>query len=74
MKQIEETPKEKLRALAVIQDDEGFDWSEFLPEDDAVGFAFMAQIHQQTEPTEETTYLAQTMKTDLQYLERIQKG
>ncbi|MFS7937084.1 hypothetical protein Hanom_Chr05g00423361 [Helianthus anomalus] len=29
MKKIEETPKEKSRALAVIQDDEGFDWSEF---------------------------------------------
>ncbi|KAJ0490443.1 putative transcription factor interactor and regulator CCHC(Zn) family [Helianthus annuus] len=68
MRQIEETPKEKLRALAVIQDDEGFDWSEFLPKVDAVGFAFMAQIQQQTEPNEETTYnrrklLAQTMKT-----------
>ncbi|MFS8033786.1 hypothetical protein Hanom_Chr17g01573641 [Helianthus anomalus] len=40
MKQIKETPKEKSIALAVIQDDEGFDWSEFLPKDDAVGFAF----------------------------------
>ncbi|MFS8003375.1 hypothetical protein Hanom_Chr13g01213241 [Helianthus anomalus] len=57
MKQIEETPKEKSRALAMIQDDEGFDWSEFLPEDDAVGFAFMAQIHKQTEPTEESIYI-----------------
>ncbi|MFS7953405.1 hypothetical protein Hanom_Chr07g00618221 [Helianthus anomalus] len=68
MKQIEETPKEKSRALVMIQDDEGFDWSELLPEDDAVGFAFMAQIQQQTELNEETTYirrklLAQTMKT-----------
>ncbi|MFS8019469.1 hypothetical protein Hanom_Chr15g01404141 [Helianthus anomalus] len=44
MKQIEETPKEKLRALAVIQDDEGFNWSAFLPEDDAVGYAFMAHV------------------------------
>ncbi|KAL9996914.1 putative transcription factor interactor and regulator CCHC(Zn) family [Helianthus debilis subsp. tardiflorus] len=41
-KQIEETLKEKSRALAVIQDDEGFDWSEFLPEEDAVGYAFKA--------------------------------
>ncbi|MFS8019437.1 putative transcription factor interactor and regulator CCHC(Zn) family [Helianthus anomalus] len=58
MKQIEETPKEKSRALAVIQDDEGFDWSEFLPEDDAVGFAFafMAQIEQRTQQTEEQKY------------------
>ncbi|KAJ0728253.1 putative transcription factor interactor and regulator CCHC(Zn) family [Helianthus annuus] len=44
MKQIEETPKEKSRALAVIQDDEGFDWNEFLPKEDAVGYAFMAHI------------------------------
>ncbi|MFS7948055.1 hypothetical protein Hanom_Chr06g00555481 [Helianthus anomalus] len=47
MKQVEEIPKEKSRALAEIQDDEGYDWSEFLLEDDAVGFSFMAQIHQQ---------------------------
>ncbi|MFS7947283.1 putative transcription factor interactor and regulator CCHC(Zn) family [Helianthus anomalus] len=64
MKQIEETPKEKSRALAVIQDDEGFDWSEFLPDEDAVGFTFMATT-EQTE--EETTYvrrkiMAQHMK------------
>ncbi|KAJ0576992.1 putative transcription factor interactor and regulator CCHC(Zn) family [Helianthus annuus] len=53
MKQIEETPKEKSRALAVIQDDEGFDWSDFLPEEDAVGYAFMVT----TEPTAtESTY------------------
>ncbi|MFS7915093.1 putative transcription factor interactor and regulator CCHC(Zn) family [Helianthus anomalus] len=44
MKQIEEAPKEKSRALAVIHDDEGFDWSDFLPEDDAVGYAFMAKV------------------------------
>ncbi|MFS7912644.1 hypothetical protein Hanom_Chr02g00132331 [Helianthus anomalus] len=58
MKQIEETPNEKLRALAVIQDDEGFDWSECLPEDDAVGFAFMAQIEQ---TQEERTYIRRKM-------------
>ncbi|KAM0027770.1 putative transcription factor interactor and regulator CCHC(Zn) family [Helianthus debilis subsp. tardiflorus] len=46
MKQLEENPKEKSRALVVIQDDEGFDWSEFLPEDDDVGFAFIAKIEQ----------------------------
>ncbi|KAM0064239.1 putative transcription factor interactor and regulator CCHC(Zn) family [Helianthus debilis subsp. tardiflorus] len=67
MKQIEETLKEKSRALAVIQDDEGFDWSEFFPKDDVVGFAFIVQIQQQTKPTKELTYihrklLAQTMK------------
>ncbi|KAJ0548605.1 putative transcription factor interactor and regulator CCHC(Zn) family [Helianthus annuus] len=43
LKQIEEN-KEKSRALAVIHDDEGFDWSELLPEEDAVGYAFMAKI------------------------------
>ncbi|KAJ0887197.1 putative transcription factor interactor and regulator CCHC(Zn) family [Helianthus annuus] len=42
MKQIEEN-KEKSRALAVIYDDEGYDWSELLPEEDAVGYAFMAK-------------------------------
>ncbi|KAJ0898723.1 putative transcription factor interactor and regulator CCHC(Zn) family [Helianthus annuus] len=40
MKQLEDN-KEKSRALAVIHDDEGFDWSELLPEEDAVGYAFM---------------------------------
>ncbi|KAJ0907236.1 hypothetical protein HanRHA438_Chr07g0296551 [Helianthus annuus] len=29
-------------ALAVIHDDEGYDWSEILPEEDAVGYAFAA--------------------------------
>ncbi|MFS7966117.1 hypothetical protein Hanom_Chr09g00770121 [Helianthus anomalus] len=50
IKQTEETFKEKSRALTVIHDDEGFDWSEFLPEDDAVGYAFMAK----TEPYKDT--------------------
>ncbi|KAJ0499661.1 putative transcription factor interactor and regulator CCHC(Zn) family [Helianthus annuus] len=40
MKQIED--KEKSRALAVIHDDEGYDWSELLREEDAVGYAFAA--------------------------------
>ncbi|KAM0049485.1 putative transcription factor interactor and regulator CCHC(Zn) family [Helianthus debilis subsp. tardiflorus] len=44
MKQLEDAPKEKSRALAVIHDDEGFDWSELLPEEDAVGYAFMKKI------------------------------
>ncbi|KAM0049922.1 putative transcription factor interactor and regulator CCHC(Zn) family [Helianthus debilis subsp. tardiflorus] len=35
--------EEKSRALAVIYDDEGYDWSkEVLPEKDAVGYAFVA--------------------------------
>ncbi|KAF5817656.1 putative transcription factor interactor and regulator CCHC(Zn) family [Helianthus annuus] len=58
MKQIEETPKEKSRALAVIQDDEGFDWGDFLLEDDAVGFAFMATTEQ---TKEEKTYILRKM-------------
>ncbi|XP_035840317.1 uncharacterized protein LOC118487514 [Helianthus annuus] len=38
-----EDNKGKSRALAVIYDDEGYDWSkEVLPEDDAIGYAFMA--------------------------------
>ncbi|XP_035834106.1 uncharacterized protein LOC110882178 [Helianthus annuus] len=44
MKQLEDAPKEKSRALAVIHDDEGYDWSDVLPEKDAVGYAFMAKI------------------------------
>ncbi|KAJ0514711.1 putative transcription factor interactor and regulator CCHC(Zn) family [Helianthus annuus] len=44
MKQLEDAPKEKSRALAVIHDDEGFDWSELQPEEDAVGYAFMTKI------------------------------
>ncbi|MFS7976573.1 hypothetical protein Hanom_Chr10g00894031 [Helianthus anomalus] len=68
MKQIEEAPKEKSRALAFIHDDEGFDWSEFLPEDDAVGYAFMAKVEPYKDTrTEEQKYiyrkmLVQTMK------------
>ncbi|KAJ0820305.1 putative transcription factor interactor and regulator CCHC(Zn) family [Helianthus annuus] len=38
-----EDNRDKSRALAVIYDDEGYDWSkEVLPEEDAVGYAFMA--------------------------------
>ncbi|XP_022042426.1 myb-like protein X [Helianthus annuus] len=43
MKQLEDTPKEKSRALAVIHDDKGFDWSDILPEEDVVGYAFAAK-------------------------------
>ncbi|KAJ0436979.1 putative transcription factor interactor and regulator CCHC(Zn) family [Helianthus annuus] len=43
LKQVEDN-KEKSRALVVIYDDEGYDWSkEVLPEEDAVGYAFMAK-------------------------------
>ncbi|KAM0043739.1 putative transcription factor interactor and regulator CCHC(Zn) family [Helianthus debilis subsp. tardiflorus] len=42
MKQLEGN-KEKSKALAVIHDDEGYDWSELLPEEDVVGYAFMAK-------------------------------
>ncbi|MFS7986779.1 putative transcription factor interactor and regulator CCHC(Zn) family [Helianthus anomalus] len=68
MKQIEETSKEKSRALAVIHDDEGFDWSDFLPEDDVVGYAFMAKVEPYKDTrTKEQKYnyrklVAQTMK------------
>ncbi|MFS7905025.1 hypothetical protein Hanom_Chr01g00042891 [Helianthus anomalus] len=68
MKQIKETLKEKSRALTVIQNDEGFDWSKFLPEDDVVGFALMAKVelYKDTRSEEQKyTYrklIAQTMK------------
>ncbi|XP_021996260.1 DNA ligase 1-like [Helianthus annuus] len=39
---IENNPKEKSRACAVIQDDEGYDWSEILPEEDLVDNRFTA--------------------------------
>ncbi|MFS7940636.1 putative transcription factor interactor and regulator CCHC(Zn) family [Helianthus anomalus] len=35
-------PEEKSRALAVMYDDEGYDWSQVCPEEDAVGYAFVA--------------------------------
>ncbi|XP_035843327.1 uncharacterized protein LOC118490144 [Helianthus annuus] len=43
LKQVEDN-KEKSRALAMIHDDEGYDWSELLPEEDAVGYAFVTKI------------------------------
>ncbi|KAJ0533465.1 hypothetical protein HanIR_Chr09g0408711 [Helianthus annuus] len=39
---IENNPKEKSRACAVIHDDEGYDWSEILPEEDRVDDRFTA--------------------------------
>ncbi|KAM0035747.1 putative transcription factor interactor and regulator CCHC(Zn) family [Helianthus debilis subsp. tardiflorus] len=68
MKQLEDAPKEKSRALAVIHDDEGFDWSDLLPEEDAVGYAFITKIVPFKDTrTEEVKYvnkkmLAQCMK------------
>ncbi|MFS7997577.1 hypothetical protein Hanom_Chr12g01143371 [Helianthus anomalus] len=45
MKQIEDNPgKEKSRALAVIQDDEGFNRNDFLHDEDYIGSAFMAEV------------------------------
>ncbi|KAM0064520.1 putative transcription factor interactor and regulator CCHC(Zn) family [Helianthus debilis subsp. tardiflorus] len=42
LKQAEDN-RDKSRALAVIYDDEGYDWSkEVLPEEDAMGYTFMA--------------------------------
>ncbi|XP_022032727.1 caldesmon-like [Helianthus annuus] len=41
-KMIENNPKEKSRACAVIHDDEGYDWSEILPEEDRVDDRFTA--------------------------------
>ncbi|MFS7911142.1 hypothetical protein Hanom_Chr02g00114551 [Helianthus anomalus] len=44
MKQIEEAPvKEKTRALAVIHDDdERFNWNDYIPDEDQQGLAFVA--------------------------------
>ncbi|KAJ0770921.1 putative transcription factor interactor and regulator CCHC(Zn) family [Helianthus annuus] len=59
LKQSEDN-REKSRALAVIYDDEGYDWSkEVLPEEDAVGYAFMAKnepIPWKDDRTEEQKY------------------
>ncbi|XP_035836972.1 uncharacterized protein LOC110896864 [Helianthus annuus] len=41
-KMIENNPKEKSRSCAVIHDDEGYDWSEILPEEDRVDNRFTA--------------------------------
>ncbi|KAJ0955610.1 putative transcription factor interactor and regulator CCHC(Zn) family [Helianthus annuus] len=41
-KKIENNPKEKSRACVVIHDDEGYDWSEILPEEDRVDGRFTA--------------------------------
>ncbi|KAJ0851761.1 putative transcription factor interactor and regulator CCHC(Zn) family [Helianthus annuus] len=58
--------RDKSRALAVIYDDEGYDWSkEVLPEEDAVGYAFMANddepIPWKEDRTEEQKYCYRKM-------------
>ncbi|MFS7962270.1 putative transcription factor interactor and regulator CCHC(Zn) family [Helianthus anomalus] len=71
MKQLEDTPKEKSRELVVIHDDENFDWSEQLPEEDAVGYSFMTKIVPFKDTrTEEVKYInrkmvAQNMKSKI---------
>ncbi|KAJ0546174.1 putative transcription factor interactor and regulator CCHC(Zn) family [Helianthus annuus] len=64
LKQIEEKVKEKSRALAVIHDDEGYDWSEILPEEDAVGYAFAAGkiVSFKDTRTEEEKFVNRRMK------------
>ncbi|MFS7977448.1 hypothetical protein Hanom_Chr10g00904081 [Helianthus anomalus] len=42
-KQIDEGSS-KARAMAVIHDDEGYDWSQVLPEEDAIGYAFVTNV------------------------------
>ncbi|MFS7967800.1 hypothetical protein Hanom_Chr09g00790001 [Helianthus anomalus] len=45
MRQIEDNPvKEKSRALAVIQDDEGFNWNDYIPGEDKIESTFMAEV------------------------------
>ncbi|KAJ0571198.1 putative transcription factor interactor and regulator CCHC(Zn) family [Helianthus annuus] len=44
LKQIENNFKEKSRACVVIQDDEGFNWSEFLPQDDLADDRFKEKV------------------------------
>ncbi|MFS7925347.1 hypothetical protein Hanom_Chr04g00283761 [Helianthus anomalus] len=45
MKQIENNPvKEKSRALSVIKDDEGFNWNDFLPDENQIGSALVAEV------------------------------
>ncbi|KAJ0916727.1 putative transcription factor interactor and regulator CCHC(Zn) family [Helianthus annuus] len=55
-----EDNRDESRALAVIYDDEGYDWSkEVLPEEDAVGYAFMVKnepISWKDNRTEEQKY------------------
>ncbi|KAJ0743094.1 hypothetical protein HanPI659440_Chr10g0371751 [Helianthus annuus] len=67
---IENNPREKSRALSVFHDDEGFDWSQVLPEEDRVvtahgrkssksqHYVFVAEVKEKTrkEILEEKTY------------------
>ncbi|KAJ0614595.1 hypothetical protein HanIR_Chr02g0064191 [Helianthus annuus] len=68
MKQLEDAPKEKSRPLTVIHDDEGFDCSKLLPEEDAVGYAFMTKIVPFKDTrTEEVKYI--NRKVSAQFME-----
>ncbi|XP_022008846.1 uncharacterized protein LOC110907979 [Helianthus annuus] len=72
LKQIEEKDKEKSRALTVIHDDEGYDWSEILPEEDVVGYAFAAgkTVPFKDTRTEEEKFVNRRMKAQTkQYAE-----
>ncbi|MFS7970797.1 putative transcription factor interactor and regulator CCHC(Zn) family [Helianthus anomalus] len=64
LKQIGEKEKEKSRALAVIHDDDGYDCSEILPEEDAVGYAFAATkiVPFKDTRTEEEKFVNRRMK------------
>ncbi|KAJ0808628.1 putative transcription factor interactor and regulator CCHC(Zn) family [Helianthus annuus] len=77
MKQLEDNSKEKSRALAVIHDDEGFDWSELLPEEDAVGYAFMAKsvepVPFKDKRNEEEKYIGRRMKAQTRMIKISKK-
>ncbi|XP_021984602.1 uncharacterized protein LOC110880296 [Helianthus annuus] len=40
----ENSVKQKSRALAVIQDDEGFNWNDYIPDEEQIGSAFVDDI------------------------------
>ncbi|KAM0019354.1 putative transcription factor interactor and regulator CCHC(Zn) family [Helianthus debilis subsp. tardiflorus] len=48
LRQIDNNSKEKSRACVVIQEDEGFDWSEFLLEEDVVDNQLKAKIKRES--------------------------
>ncbi|MFS7976764.1 putative transcription factor interactor and regulator CCHC(Zn) family [Helianthus anomalus] len=71
LKQVEDN-REKSRPLAVIYDDKGYDWSkEVLPEEDAVGYAFMAKnepIPWKDNRTEEQKYKYRKMMAEIRII------
>ncbi|KAJ0523495.1 putative transcription factor interactor and regulator CCHC(Zn) family [Helianthus annuus] len=48
-KLIENNTKEKSRACAVFHDDEGYDWSEILPEEDRIDYRFKIRTKEDAE-------------------------